>query len=661
MKFNKRIGKIAAVLTSAAICISMTAQPAFAYTGVTEEKLSNEWSEAISSEKTIDLSDSGLDVSLTEDEKNELKQQAEDEYDSVVADTFSEVTSNYSESDPNTDDSDYKTTLSENIQNAEDEEALYEAVTSGMTDPSEMAVYLRYWLASNFSSYNGDSEGGDSTVSEGYPSYLFGNVGSSDWYNNVYKFFTVSSDDADVNATAARFRSHYVDQRYSQLLSERLNEKLQGLLDVQFDFNIAAMTDAEWAVYGTGDYAERGKLKNGLTETHFSTVDFGASDQYYDIALYDMLSRIQSGEYNNRNELSTFVGDYSIVSHLILWDDASYEKKPDENDTTGYRIGGVTKDDYSIWPYYSEAQYSAGEDWEKTRLADDAVLKASSESGVIGLTGEMPEYYSWSVYDSLASVPGSSMTRSGKNLFRPTFDSNGKLVAVSKPLMNGLISLDNYRGIVDDDGNEITYTSSDSYGFDRDEVLDQLEDPESTTTIAHQLDSSVTTSVSVLRYLLKEKATNATINGKTVKTSSTPKIVDVITVYDSDGNAAVSQIMVFDSTDAADSAEEEYFSGYAGTQHEDDVYADPDAIFIYGVKYAAEVINTVSDTDNPDDSTPGGKSAKSTGEESTGTTASSKDYSPETGDSDQAEAGMLMLAISASAVAAALARRRRAR
>ncbi|MGN0708639.1 MAG: collagen binding domain-containing protein [Anaerovoracaceae bacterium] len=547
----------------------------------------------MSYQKKLDLKDSGVNVQITDVEKEALKAQAAKEYDDDVDLTFNEVVKEAEEFEetsgiPLKIDGKYNPEWDAAWNKAHREfstkryDSFYKIskARSGRYEKyyeffegdsvNEIRVYLRFRLMSylepanakglttydqwkQFVVENGRTGIGWGVINNEYTDKRnWTNVGTTEWFERCYDFFKMDTEDSEVNSIAAELRQNYIDARYTRLITDLLNEKLNGALSgVSFDFYVNKVPESKASDYGIGsEYTSSGstiKVAAGSfaaddsgkepEKVFLSTVDFGGSSQFYDPELTEKRAAAASSDGAARDSANTTlyknIGYRDLGTYIMLFDGGSLEQT-----STPYlaAAGNVTKlNKYVLWPYESASKPYRGGYWNAESLTGYGVFNVRRKNGKTG---------AFSYVDEMQVTGLTQFTRSGYDICFPEFDSSGNLVSISKPLMNGLVDVDTYAAKsaeldkLDDEyeaKKEEVYPHTDydwsdlSYGkFDGKHLIRQLADAGDNT---------------IRRYIITEDTKGTKLNGRLASDDTKELILDVV---------PSGQIMVFSSAEEAD-------------------------------------------------------------------------------------------------------------
>lgn len=632
---SKRIGIITITIFSCIaviLCALMLPGRAYAVSGASG--ISDEWVYTLAYQKKLDLSEAGLDIKLTSDEKAALKKQAEDEYYDEVDHVFGGVVKDaeefeqssgiplkidgkynpawdaaWNEAHPSYENdlyascSDYfKLDIHPNTDNE-----LYKKL--GGDSLSRYRLYLRLNLMSylapvNYSKISSFDDWKEGTIKWGYPinktgdtqatiRHGWGNVGSTEWFARVYDYFKGTTGDEDLTEAVDYMKDGYVYARYAELESELLSKKIgNSLKDVKFDFYVENVPESQQDKYGIGtkytrsdaDYTvEAGSFNadsdgNEPDSVFLSTVDFGSSDQYYDEDLTEKVQDARSLSGTDRSSaiksLYSDIGGTDLGTHLVLYDGASYESYSYPH---LLRAGTFTNNGSMIWPYASGSAPFQGGKWNFESLA-----KYNMFSGRISRTSGTRRRFSF--YNDMAYTGINWASRSGYDLYFPEFDSDGNLISISKPLINGIVEPTQYGEIVNPVYDQITDGKADGEAIRKIEYGDYSYGNFDQLTFKNQLKDADDAYHTIRRYIVKEKSSSSKINGKNIRSDTDELILDV---------TPAGQIMIFDTVDQADAFYEDYdlqvntehyywsprFTKVKASRTDDTVYTVPSATY----------------------------------------------------------------------------------
>lgn len=564
---------------------------------LTNIMLSDDIPLTFSGKKTLLLEDSGLDIRISEDEKTAMMQQAEEEFDQAFLAVFKDLL----EKKQALEESGTPLKLDDGTYNPDWDaawNALYPSYTAplyatlngilagsaptqqdagyqnyynalaaydGNTNTYPIYLYLLFWFANTYgapTTASTDSAAWKNTSIAvwGYPVPQYGNVGSVLWFQQVYDTYLRQTEDPLLLEQARRIRAHYAHPRYADLLSAELRERIGDQLNLSFSYTLEPVPAAQSAEAGIGaSYSTLGEVKTGTfadpaaASIPFATVNFGAPDQYYDPDLSAYLKQFFNGQFQFKNGICwDLSGDPSLLNdyyemYLYLFGNGSLKSEGGLKRNYG-GIGAAG--DYSIWPY---SIYSRGFETDilyESPLAvknNYFVLKAMSRDDGLNWNswgyGNVPGY-SYG-YQGLELMGFNGIGYTGYDWFEPEFDTSGKVVSMSKPLINAVGSPEGAFGEYEYVTSYGTYLIQDfnpalpGYGFTRSEVLSLLSLPET----------------GIYRYFMKETHDpSQKLNGHSILYEDKTYIVDIL-VYSFSVNGQeirMNKVFCFENTEQAD-------------------------------------------------------------------------------------------------------------
>lgn len=429
------------------------------------------------------------------------------------------------------------------------------------------------------------------------------NIGTTSWW----KIFKPLIEMDEENPRVKQYIDTYVSLRTNELMTRRLNEQLEGKLDgLKFDFYAQELDDKDIkdAKYGIGNYKtltiEAGKFNEEQEAEgyHLSTVDFGAYKQKYDKTIIDTLTAYKTmpiykttSNMNEEpsipsvnNDLFAGIGGYrlfttgghDLVTYLLLTNQAAITNVSEPyvqfggDATTGFVIEEKDKNGYinryvPFWPGVSATRGEEDPVWRSEPLADFSIL-----APIINGHGSVKHSDTWSFLDEIPLTGEIMLSYFGDNYMYPTFDENGKLVSIAKPLLN---ALGNPQGGWFEEIAEAAHTfkKENTFGnFDYDALI-------KATDVEAPSENGATT---VKRFKLVEKKSDAKLGTSKIKENTEVKILDV-TPYG---------FMIFDSLAKAN----EYYDAVLPLS-ENKITSftfESDAGIGYMIKYGANFSNT---------------------------------------------------------------------
>ncbi|MGI6211442.1 MAG: MSCRAMM family protein [Anaerovoracaceae bacterium] len=587
------------VIVSFAVIMCVLMLPGMTYAASTAGGVSDEWVYTLAYQKKLDLSKAGLNIKLTDDEKNALKDQAEEEFNEEVDYVFGGVMKDAEEFEqtsgiPLKKDGEYNpewdaawneahpSYQNELYQSYSDYfkldikpslgRELYQKVGGGSL--SKYRLYLRldlmaYLQPVNYSKISDFDAWKEKTLKYGQPAvktgdtqatirYGWGNVGTTEWFERIYDYYKCDTGDESLTEAVEYMRDGYIYARYSELETDLLNQKIgDSLKNVKFDFYVEEVPEGEQDQYGIGtkytrsdaDYTvEAGGFKEGSDgkepdKVFLSTVDFGSEDQFYDEDLTEKVQQARSATGADRDSaiqsLYTDIGDSDLSTHLVLYDGASYESFSYPHLT---RAGTFTNDGTMIWPYAAGSSPFQGGQWNFESLA-----KYEMFGGKKSRTSDTKRRFSF--YSEMGYTGINGASRSGYDLYFPEFDSEGDLISVSKPLVNGIVTPTEYAEKTNPVYDQITEGKADGVDLENLEYGDDSYGKFDKLTLKKQFADAEDADHTIRRYIVKEGSDEVTINGKTVKSDTDQLILDV---------TPVGQIMIFSSVAEADDFYRDY-------------------------------------------------------------------------------------------------------
>ena len=539
----KGIGKrLLAVLCIAAMCVTFSpvnvSGAAIARSYTIGEDTGNT---LFGARKTLDLQSAGASVQFTDADREANLEEAAQEYDTIISDTlalFDPVINGiaaYIKDNYNTDITDDSGSLAENWS-----EILAAAYPDRDVDDIVNEAYRRLYSQGYLS--RDDATALDTTAENyidntdaaaipgsrmekylryRYFKYLYPDesgdpaIGSVDWYD---KYLTVKN--LMGNSSNAE-RSHFIDKRAVQLNSETINERLQSVLsNARFDFYLEKFDSDEEDANGidsevtVGDDSltvyNGGFSDSSESSVHLTYVDFSNEDQFYDSELWDALPEF--GDTLSSSMLDDgFIDGLSLLDHFFLFDGGSLESR---SIPYVHMAGGLTYTSAKIWPYESGSKPYEGAEWNFESLANYSIFGDELDNR---LSDDL-----FAFYHEMELTGINQISSTGYDVFIPSFDEDGNIVSVSKPLFYEL--------------RDPTDSAKDPDQFDRDTLISSLD---------LDTDDDGTNDAGIYRYKMVEKNDyDAEVNGQKVVASDDYQIFDVVV----DGNGDI-HFFVYDDID----------------------------------------------------------------------------------------------------------------
>lgn len=353
-------------------------------------------------QKTLDLADSGVDITLTNKDRQECAEQADQWALSWLKN--------------------YLILTDEQAEASEEAKAF---------DKSEGYIDM-YWFK-------------DIVVSEDLISAkredLLKQLGKKDTAGAVLRDAAVMSRlTKELGENASSILAGKVREIENDLLSDRLSAQMNEKLNVQFDFQAEQIPEKEYSKFGIDSQAVRAGELNEPVKIH--TVDFGADGQFYDAVLEEYMKGVFSGDIPlvNINDVIRLGDGRDIIDHILFIDAGSLRSSDDsQNCTAGFRGGITTKElkalekeyerEGKTFDKYDEAKYTVFPGWHCLLEVCDAMST-----------------YRWARY----GLPGSKYSETFNLHLNPAviyratdpradliteavFDGDGRLISVSKP------------------------------------------------------------------------------------------------------------------------------------------------------------------------------------------------------------------------------------
>ena len=201
---------------------------------------------------------------------------------------------------------------------------------------------------------------------------------------------------------------------YNNEIGDLFVERLGSQLNAKFSFSVVPLAEdgSEDAVFGVdGTTIKRGTFKEGVTEMPFSQIDFGAKGQVYDEILMEDMGRIIAGETdegeNNRD------GRDALTRALV------------------FDMGQLTSSDDSQYSWGVNMKRSLEDGWEGWHMLLEV---ADSLATYDVFTPDWSYIRTFNLHLNPSVIYVADFARA--DLITGTeFDDSGKLVSITKPIM----------------------------------------------------------------------------------------------------------------------------------------------------------------------------------------------------------------------------------